>query len=217
MALIIISDMIKICVSSSSRLLCGTLISGSDRTTVSCRFQLEGHPWQCQIPKFNFTRIKYTSLLYMGRNLPYMKQRNLNVWSRYLHLSFLLKYSNVLSCGLASSIIILSKIVVRICLVVATCQNCRGAKTWMSNFIPTLLSLFPFFSFRIVNDVMWFQWVVEESSPPISHAIFSCDSQLIYAGFLDGTVRVFGASNLQLRCQINPTAYLHVRYSMILC
>ncbi|XP_050268371.1 topless-related protein 1-like isoform X1 [Quercus robur] len=58
------------------------------------------------------------------------------------------------------------------------------------------------------------QWVVEESSPPISHAIFSCDSQLIYAGFLDGTVRVFGASNLQLRCQINPTAYLHVSSSV---
>uniref|UniRef100_A0A2N9EEB4 CTLH domain-containing protein n=1 Tax=Fagus sylvatica TaxID=28930 RepID=A0A2N9EEB4_FAGSY len=52
------------------------------------------------------------------------------------------------------------------------------------------------------------QWVVEESSAPISHAIFSCDSQSIYAGFLDGTVRVFGSSNLQLRCQIKSSAYL---------
>ncbi|KAG6706553.1 hypothetical protein I3842_07G227200 [Carya illinoinensis] len=52
------------------------------------------------------------------------------------------------------------------------------------------------------------QWIVKESSAPICHAIFSCDSQLIYASYLDGTVRVFGASNLQLQCQINPTAYL---------
>ncbi|XP_062163072.1 topless-related protein 1-like isoform X2 [Alnus glutinosa] len=52
------------------------------------------------------------------------------------------------------------------------------------------------------------QWIVKESSAPISHAIFSCDSQLIYASFLDGTVRVFGALNLQLQCQINPTAYV---------
>lgn len=52
------------------------------------------------------------------------------------------------------------------------------------------------------------QWVVKESSAPVSHATFSCDSQLIYASFLDGTVRVFGVSNLQLQCQINPSAYI---------
>ncbi|KAJ4707841.1 Protein TOPLESS [Melia azedarach] len=52
------------------------------------------------------------------------------------------------------------------------------------------------------------QWAIRESSAPISHAIFSCDSQLIYSSFLDGTVRIFGASNLQLRCQINSSAYL---------
>ncbi|KAB1204654.1 Topless-related protein 1 [Morella rubra] len=57
------------------------------------------------------------------------------------------------------------------------------------------------------------QWIVEESSAPISHAIFSCDSQLIYASFLDGIVRVFGTSNLQIRCQINPTAYLPFDFS----
>ncbi|XP_058728883.1 topless-related protein 1-like isoform X2 [Vicia villosa] len=52
------------------------------------------------------------------------------------------------------------------------------------------------------------QWAPRESSAPISHATFSCDSQLIYASFLDATVCVFNASNLRLRCRINPSAYL---------
>lgn len=83
---------------------------------------------------------------------------------------------------------------------------------WTSNFSPSFL-------LHNINDVFCLQWIVEESSAPISHAIFSCDSQLIYASFLDGFVRVFGTSNLQLRCQINPTAYLpfDVRYVVILC
>lgn len=52
-----------------------------------------------------------------------------------------------------------------------------------------------------------FQWNVEEPAAPISHATFSCDSQLVYASFMDGTVRVF-TSNLQLQCLINPNAYI---------
>ncbi|XVE97390.1 hypothetical protein REPUB_Repub03eG0015200 [Reevesia pubescens] len=52
------------------------------------------------------------------------------------------------------------------------------------------------------------QWAVGEGLAPISHSTFSCDSQLVYSSFLDGTVRIFGASNLQLQRQINPTAYL---------
>ncbi|PKU64367.1 protein TPR3 isoform X1 [Dendrobium catenatum] len=52
------------------------------------------------------------------------------------------------------------------------------------------------------------QWAPRESSPPISHATFSCDSQLIYASFLDATVCIFSAANLRLRCRINSTAYL---------
>ncbi|GLU01279.1 hypothetical protein SLE2022_185910 [Rubroshorea leprosula] len=52
------------------------------------------------------------------------------------------------------------------------------------------------------------QWIVEESSAPISHATFSCDSQFVYCSFLDGTIRIFAAPNLQLQCQINPAAYL---------
>ncbi|KAF3447082.1 hypothetical protein FNV43_RR12262 [Rhamnella rubrinervis] len=52
------------------------------------------------------------------------------------------------------------------------------------------------------------KWVLGESSTPISHATFSCDSQLVFASFFDGIIRIFGASNLQIQCQINPTAYL---------
>lgn len=64
------------------------------------------------------------------------------------------------------------------------------------------------FSFKLLHVFCFmFQWIVEEPAAPISHATFSCDSQLVYASFMDGTVRVF-TSNLQLQCQINPNAYL---------
>ncbi|KAJ0776013.1 putative transcription factor WD40-like family [Helianthus annuus] len=52
------------------------------------------------------------------------------------------------------------------------------------------------------------QWVPRESSATISHATYSCDSQLVYACFLDATVCVFTASHLRLRCRINPSVYL---------
>ncbi|CAN6450976.1 unnamed protein product [Victoria cruziana] len=52
------------------------------------------------------------------------------------------------------------------------------------------------------------QWVPRESGAPITHATYSCDSQLIYTSFADGSVGVFCASTLRLRCRICPTAYL---------
>uniref|UniRef100_A0A7N0ZUU0 CTLH domain-containing protein n=1 Tax=Kalanchoe fedtschenkoi TaxID=63787 RepID=A0A7N0ZUU0_KALFE len=57
------------------------------------------------------------------------------------------------------------------------------------------------------------QWVPRENAAPISHATFSCDSQLVYAGFLDASVCVFGAGDLRLRCRINPCAYLPANVS----
>ncbi|KAJ6803980.1 protein TPR3-like isoform X2 [Iris pallida] len=57
------------------------------------------------------------------------------------------------------------------------------------------------------------QWGPRENSAPISHATFSCDSQLIYTSFLDATVCIFSASNLRLRCRINPAAYLPANVS----
>ncbi|KAH0688342.1 hypothetical protein KY285_017933 [Solanum tuberosum] len=52
------------------------------------------------------------------------------------------------------------------------------------------------------------QWVPRESDAPISHATYSCDSQLIYTSFLDATVCVFTAGNLHMQCCIIPSAYL---------
>lgn len=52
------------------------------------------------------------------------------------------------------------------------------------------------------------QWTPRESGAPISHATFSCDSQMIYASFLDATVCVFTVASLRLRCRISPSAYL---------
>ncbi|KAJ4850013.1 RNA polymerase II associated Paf1 complex subunit Tpr1 [Turnera subulata] len=52
------------------------------------------------------------------------------------------------------------------------------------------------------------QWIVGEHSAPIAHATFSGDSQSVYASFLDGTLRIYSASNLQVQCQINRSAYL---------
>ncbi|GAA0162511.1 hypothetical protein LIER_39425 [Lithospermum erythrorhizon] len=52
------------------------------------------------------------------------------------------------------------------------------------------------------------QWVPLESSGPITDATYSCDSQLIYASFEDGTIYVLTASALRLTCRIYSTSYL---------
>ncbi|GAB2300307.1 Topless- protein 4 [Dionaea muscipula] len=57
------------------------------------------------------------------------------------------------------------------------------------------------------------QWVPQERGP-ITHATYSCDSQSIYASFEDGSVSILTASNLRLRCRINPSAYLPPNPSM---
>ncbi|KAL9251834.1 Topless-related protein [Drosera capensis] len=57
------------------------------------------------------------------------------------------------------------------------------------------------------------QWVPQERGP-ITHAAYSCDSQSIYVSFEDGSVSVLTASNLRLRCRINPAAYLSPNSSM---
>lgn len=58
------------------------------------------------------------------------------------------------------------------------------------------------------------QWIPGEGCSPISHATFSCDSQLIYAGFVDATVCIFNAADFKLRCRINHAAYLPANVSM---
>lgn len=62
--------------------------------------------------------------------------------------------------------------------------------------------------------ILFFQWLPRDSAAPISHATFSCDSQMVYASFLDASVCVFTAAHLHMRCRINPSAYLQnsIRY-----
>uniref|UniRef100_A0A0C9S7L9 TSA: Wollemia nobilis Ref_Wollemi_Transcript_8205_4327 transcribed RNA sequence n=1 Tax=Wollemia nobilis TaxID=56998 RepID=A0A0C9S7L9_9CONI len=52
-------------------------------------------------------------------------------------------------------------------------------------------------------------WTPHDSlSAPISSAIYSCDSLLVFASFFDGAVGVFDAESLRPRCRIAPSAYL---------
>uniref|UniRef100_A0A1J3GAS6 Topless-related protein 3 n=1 Tax=Noccaea caerulescens TaxID=107243 RepID=A0A1J3GAS6_NOCCA len=53
------------------------------------------------------------------------------------------------------------------------------------------------------------QWTPQDSLfAPISSAVYSCNSQLIYTAFRDGNIGVFDADTLRLRCRISPSAYL---------
>lgn len=53
------------------------------------------------------------------------------------------------------------------------------------------------------------QWVPQ---PPftaaISNATYSCDSQLVYTGFVDGSVGVFDAETLRPRCRLAPSVHI---------
>ncbi|TYI22654.1 hypothetical protein ES332_A06G118300v1 [Gossypium tomentosum] len=51
------------------------------------------------------------------------------------------------------------------------------------------------------------QWIPEDSTR-ILQATLSCDSQMVFACFIGGIVSIFGASDLQLKCQILPISYL---------
>ncbi|XP_024384335.1 protein TOPLESS-RELATED PROTEIN 2 isoform X4 [Physcomitrium patens] len=53
------------------------------------------------------------------------------------------------------------------------------------------------------------QWVPQNPFPAaISNATYSCDSQLIYAGFVDGSVGVFDAESLRPRCRLAPSVHI---------
>lgn len=53
------------------------------------------------------------------------------------------------------------------------------------------------------------QWVPQ---PPftaaISNATYSCDSALVYTGFVDGSVGVFDAESLRPRCRLAPSVHI---------
>ncbi|XP_073147375.1 topless-related protein 3-like [Henckelia pumila] len=53
------------------------------------------------------------------------------------------------------------------------------------------------------------QWVPQGAlSAPISCAVYSCNSQLVFASFCDGNIGIFDADTLRLRCRIAPSAYM---------
>ncbi|XP_073012223.1 protein TPR1-like isoform X1 [Typha latifolia] len=53
------------------------------------------------------------------------------------------------------------------------------------------------------------QWIPQDTlSAPLSHASYSCNSQLVYASFCDGNIGVFDTDNLRLRCRISSSTYL---------
>ncbi|EPS67565.1 hypothetical protein M569_07208, partial [Genlisea aurea] len=52
------------------------------------------------------------------------------------------------------------------------------------------------------------QWLPQEPlSAPISCAVYSCSSQLVFASFCDGNVGIFDADALRLRCRVAPSSY----------
>ncbi|KAG6546023.1 hypothetical protein Mapa_012428 [Marchantia paleacea] len=54
-----------------------------------------------------------------------------------------------------------------------------------------------------------FQWVPRDSfTASISNATYSCDSQLVYAGFVDGSIGVFDAESLRPRCRLAASVHI---------
>ncbi|KAL7121731.1 hypothetical protein ACP275_01G001800 [Erythranthe tilingii] len=55
------------------------------------------------------------------------------------------------------------------------------------------------------------QWTIANFCTRISHATYSCDSEMIYAAMRDGIILVLDASDLSPRYEIDPSAYLPPR------
>ena len=54
------------------------------------------------------------------------------------------------------------------------------------------------------SRVLWLQWVPQDVlASPISHGVYSCKSQLVYAAFCDAKIGVFDAdSNISCNSQL---------------
>ncbi|XP_019155381.1 PREDICTED: uncharacterized protein LOC109152249 [Ipomoea nil] len=64
----------------------------------------------------------------------------------------------------------------------------------------TQLAIYDAFKMELIH-----QWI---PCVRISSATYSCNSQLIYASFIDGNIGVLDADTLRLKCRIVPSAYL---------
>lgn len=57
--------------------------------------------------------------------------------------------------------------------------------------------------------VGFLQWVPHAPfTAAISNATYSCDSMLVYTGFVDGSVGVFDAESLRPRCRLAPSVHI---------
>ncbi|KAK7383491.1 hypothetical protein VNO78_29170 [Psophocarpus tetragonolobus] len=65
------------------------------------------------------------------------------------------------------------------------------------------LAIYETTELRCVN-----QWIPESPLLMITQAAFSCDGHTVYSILVDGTVAIFYAPNLQIRCRIYPSTYL---------
>ncbi|KAD3067863.1 hypothetical protein E3N88_35743 [Mikania micrantha] len=52
------------------------------------------------------------------------------------------------------------------------------------------------------------QWGPQQANFAITHAAYSCDSEIIYVAFEDGSIDILTASTLGLRCRLSLTSYL---------
>ncbi|KAL1802255.1 hypothetical protein ACET3Z_030902 [Daucus carota] len=60
------------------------------------------------------------------------------------------------------------------------------------------------------------RWIPQDAlSAQITSAAFSCNSMLVYASFCDGSIGIFDAERLSLRCHLNPSVYLSLKGSQI--
>ncbi|XAR70691.1 hypothetical protein NMG60_11027631 [Bertholletia excelsa] len=55
---------------------------------------------------------------------------------------------------------------------------------------------------------LWYPRPRDTLSSAISSAVYSCNGQLIFAGFSDGAIGVFNADSFSLQCRIAPSAYI---------
>ena len=59
---------------------------------------------------------------------------------------------------------------------------------------------------KYMTNVQWIPCDAMASS--LTNATYSCDSQLVYASFVDGSVGVFDADSLRPRCRLASSVYL---------
>ncbi|KAD3067861.1 hypothetical protein E3N88_35741 [Mikania micrantha] len=52
------------------------------------------------------------------------------------------------------------------------------------------------------------QWGPQQANGAITHAAYSCDSEIIYVAFEDGSIDILTASTLRLSCRLSLTSYL---------